>query len=344
MDVQPEPRDDAPHGDGSRWHDAGVLIAGPATTDAEESWDAWWTSAGGKAARRPPPVLDAGKQSVFIAQTAPPRAAIREELVARIQMAEDFVYLENYGIYDPAVITALGQKLKSKRDAGREFEALLLVPHQSLAPQYAWLHYVTYCHLSFMSCSSFSFVEGPNTYTVSKAVDGKTAWSFDYAGGAFGIGNWYEDSTVSWDTGSTSIRNIRAFTGETLMFTLGSARAGNPNEFDHVYLHGKVAIIDDAFAMVGSASFTPRSLVQDGEVAAFIHGDSVASFRAALWSEYFGGSAPAAAGFGAGARANHGSAAGGKLTAGQLYVMPLQFSVPQKEPRGVESWLGTELR
>ena len=36
--------------------------------------------------------------------------------------------------------------------------------------------------------------------------------------------------------------------------------------------------------------------------------------------------------------------AGGKLAVGKLYVMPLQFSVPQREPGTAMPWLGTDQR
>ena len=344
LNVHSSYKDASPHS-GNGWHDLALQLAGPATNGIEAQWEAQWALVQGGPRKGPAAASSRGSQSVFVGVTDPPKLSLRDELVTRIQTANDFVYMENYGIFEPEVITALGHRIRAKRDAGQDFYVLLLVPNQSLGAQYAWLHYVTYCHLSFMNCTSFSFVNGANTVTVSRAADGKSMWAFDYSGSAFGIGNWYENSTVSWDTGSASIRDIRGFQGETLLYSLEHCSgAGIPNPMSHVYVHSKAAIIDDVFAVVGSANFTPRGMRQDGEIAAFIHGDSVAKLRESLWNEHFNGKYPNPAYFWGAVRDNHVARAAGKLIPGQLYVMPLQFTGLQKEPSGTDPWLGADQR
>ena len=337
-------RDSAPHA-GNGWHDLAVQVSGPATLDLEAQWQAKWAMTQGGKARGPSKVADRGSDSVFVAATQPPKLAVREELIARIQSANDYVYMENHGIFDPAIVSALGERIKAKKDAGEPFRVILLLPHQALSTEHAWLHYLTFCHLSFMSCDSFSFDDAGTLRSVSRAMDGPMAWHFDYAGDQFGLGSWHEGSTVSWDTGAVSVKQIRGFAGETLLYTLEHcASAGPPNTFSHVQVHSKLAIIDDLFAAVGSADFTPRGMQQDAELTAFIHGDSVKAFRERLWSEYFAGAVPTPQEWWGAVRKNREAVAGGKLTLGQLYIMPLQFSVPQREPGAPAPWLGADQR
>jgi phosphatidylserine/phosphatidylglycerophosphate/cardiolipin synthase-like enzyme len=61
-----------------------------------------------------------------------------------------------------------------------------------------------------------------------------------------------------------------------------------------IYVHAKVAIVDDEWVTVGSANLNDRGLVTDGEINAVVHDPGLARrLRAELWAEHLG-MAPAA--------------------------------------------------
>ena len=345
LNVHSNYRDTAPHPNAFPWHDAAVQVTGPATVMIETHWDTNWALTNGAAPQGPSFVGAMGNQSVFVGETDGPTnvKTIQAELIARIQAANDYVYMENYGIFDPDVITALAQKVRAKFEAGQPFAALLVVPDLSLGGDYNWLHFVTYVHLSFMRCTAFTYDDGGVIKTVRRAADGLNTWQFNYAGGVFGIGNWYEDSTVRWDTNSTEIKNIRSFTNDTPLYTvLRCDNAAVPNGVTAVYIHDKLGMADDAFSWVGSANFTPRSMVQDGELTCFIAGNGVPALRTTLWAEYFAGGAPAPAGFLGAATANAAARAAGTLAPGRCYAVPLNLFPPPAIPGGPDTWVGAE--
>jgi phosphatidylserine/phosphatidylglycerophosphate/cardiolipin synthase-like enzyme len=78
---------------------------------------------------------------------------------------------------------------------------------------------------------------------------------------------------------------MKAFPEKVHVFTL----KGDGPEAMHSYVHSKVWIIDDVYALVGSANCNRRSLTHDSEVIAGIYDvDWVKKFRIALWSELLG--------------------------------------------------------
>lgn len=56
-----------------------------------------------------------------------------------------------------------------------------------------------------------------------------------------------------------------------------------------IYVHSKLLVVDDAFALVGSANFNGRSMLVDTEIGvAWTGGSSVAKFRKQLWKHALG--------------------------------------------------------
>jgi phosphatidylserine/phosphatidylglycerophosphate/cardiolipin synthase-like enzyme len=61
------------------------------------------------------------------------------------------------------------------------------------------------------------------------------------------------------------------------------------NQYESIYIHSKVAIIDEEWMTIGSANCGPRSLEYDTELNAFTNDvKQVVSFRKELWSEHLG--------------------------------------------------------
>lgn len=75
---------------------------------------------------------------------------------------------------------------------------------------------------------------------------------------------------------------------EARVHTFGlTAWNGTTNEYEDIYIHAKVALIDDEWMTIGSANTGPRSLQYDTELNAFTNDiRQVIAFRRQLWSEH----------------------------------------------------------
>ena len=79
--------------------------------------------------------------------------------------------------------------------------------------------------------------------------------------------------------------------GDHERFTLaGIARNGHePGDYQHAYVHAKIALIDDVWATIGSANIANRSFYGDTELnASFWHRPTVAELRRDLLLEHLG--------------------------------------------------------
>jgi phosphatidylserine/phosphatidylglycerophosphate/cardiolipin synthase-like enzyme len=101
---------------------------------------------------------------------------------------------------------------------------------------------------------------------------------------------------------------------------LGGGGAAGTTTTSYAYIHSKVAIIDDKYAVIGSANFNPRSMSVDGELDAFITWDSVKGFRKKLWDEWFPGHSVEPATWESRVSTNE----GGILTAGRHWVLSIR--------------------
>lgn len=204
--------------------------------------------------------------------------------------------------------------------------------------------------MSTASCDAVTYTNSSGTTaTAIKA----TTQNWQFIRGT--KGDWYKDAKITLDAGSNHIEipvaNIQSFTGDTPLYMLA-----NPG--GTVYVHSKVAIIDDLYACVGSANFGPRSMTLDDELSAFMEGQWAAKFRQDLWSEYFKGGvvgatgpwtptsppAPGSTGITPGdwwrtAQSNQGKTPG----AGQILVLPIPIvSYPTKPPSGTSYFAGPD--
>jgi len=79
-------------------------------------------------------------------------------------------------------------------------------------------------------------------------------------------------------------------------YTCGIGPGQRAFTYHPIYLHAKVAIIDDAWCIVGSANLNERGLIGDTELNAVVRDAAVArALRLELWSEHLGLSAEALA-------------------------------------------------
>lgn len=70
-------------------------------------------------------------------------------------------------------------------------------------------------------------------------------------------------------------------------YTSGLSSGVTPFTYRPVYVHAKVAIVDDEWLMVGSANLNDRGLITDSEIDALVHYPMVArDLRQHLWAEH----------------------------------------------------------
>jgi phosphatidylserine/phosphatidylglycerophosphate/cardiolipin synthase-like enzyme len=356
LNMEMDERDRAPHSMPGKYHDIAVEFSGPSTVDVETDFNDRWRRGRGAQPSKPEgpgPVVPPGPdpQAIYVGTTdtdttpmlgvgvgplglpydvVPTKSLeLKAELLACIKGAESYVYMENYSIHDAEIIQALGEKIAAKKAAGQPFYAILLTRDPAAELVYSWLHYITYLQLSFMSCDALNYVDQPNHLTgVQRSAT--TAWSFERAG------KWYQDSKFTWTSsgasGSAGVSQLPTFVGpETPLYKalyVGGGGAAGATTTNYVYIHSKVAIIDDKYAAIGSANFNPRSMNVDGELDAFITGDSVKGFRKKLWDEWFPGDSVEPATWESRVSTNE----GGILTAGRHWVLSIRPSEYAKGP------------
>ncbi|MGI9590445.1 MAG: phospholipase D-like domain-containing protein [Myxococcota bacterium] len=90
--------------------------------------------------------------------------------------------------------------------------------------------------------------------------------------------------------GSQPFWDSLAALGEHPHFTLaGIAASRGPADLQHVYVHAKIALVDDSWATIGSANVGNRSFYGDTELnASFWHGPTVRALRDELFGEHLG--------------------------------------------------------
>jgi len=70
---------------------------------------------------------------------------------------------------------------------------------------------------------------------------------------------------------------------------VGLASHRGRNDYQHVYVHAKIALVDDVWATIGSTNIGNRSFYGDTELnASFWHGPTVRSLRQQLFAEHIG--------------------------------------------------------
>jgi phosphatidylserine/phosphatidylglycerophosphate/cardiolipin synthase-like enzyme len=351
LNMEMAERDQPLHTTPGKYHDIAVEFSGPATPDVENDFNNRWERAmGGDSSEGPGPIVPPGAhpQAIYVGTTntdttpvhfptgeggidvVPPTSfGLKEELLACIKDAENYIYMENYSIHDPDLIGAIGEKIAAKKAANQPFYTILLTRGPAMDETYSWLHYVTYLHLSFMSCDALNYVDASNHWTGVARSD-TTTWKFERDG------SWYEKSKFTWTRNgnlqSASIDQHPSFVGPEIPLYQAICVSNSPSgktTTNPVYLHGKVAIVDDTYTAIGSANFNPRSMNEDGELDAFIKGDSVKGFREKLWDEWFPGESVTPDRWNDRVSTNE----GGILTAGRHWVRSIhQFEYAKTPP------------
>lgn len=349
---------------GHTWHDTGVRLRGPATDAVEAEWARRWHKSGHHVVANTTPQNvygPVGGQTVGvrIATTSSEgwrrEPDIQRELVGLIAGANQYLYFENYGFSDPTLIDALAARIRAAAPAAPPPVVLNLawprppLPFPPVSP-YDYLDYISWVKLALQDCASVDVPDPANpggppvnvpraTATVWRIRESWNTWSAARSVTATVHNRWLEQDALEWQlpgggVHATRLTEIVGVTGGLRFYT--TARATSAMTLEPVYLHSKLALFDDRYAVVGTANFTYRSMVYDGEMVAIIDNPSVATaIRQALLPHFntAGGPALTPTNFAAVAAANRVLYTNHNLAGGNaLYVLPLELGDYSRVP------------
>jgi phosphatidylserine/phosphatidylglycerophosphate/cardiolipin synthase-like enzyme len=347
---------------GHTWHDTGVRLRGPATDAVEAEWMRRWRKSGLEIALNATPQntyapVGGDTVKVTVATTNAEgwfrEPDIQRELVRHIGQAKDYIYFENYGFSDPTLVDALSSRFRA---AAKNPPPSLFVnlawpsppsPYPPVEP-YDFLDYISWSKVALQTCASVDVPDPSNPAgpAVNVPREGALTWQVRESGNAWSslrslmstaVNRWMEQDALVWQLPGgpvhhTLLTDIVAIHGGVPFYT--SARAVGASTLEPVYLHSKLALFDDRVAVVGTANFTYRSMVYDGEIALIIENQAVATgIRQTLFT-HFNTAGPVLdpSTFAATAAANRAAYATGGLYAGNLYVLPLEMGDYTKTP------------
>lgn len=261
-------------------HDAGVIFGGPAVHAVESEWDRRWRKSGkprkgttslstpdplvGRLEgqlRAPLPVSNAKTNvSLTIATTnaenwAGKQKHIQEELVRIIGLAKYYIYLEGMILSDGVLVDALIRRI---RETSGRIGILAVIPLPGDEPHNDFLSFMTAQKLAFVSSKSVGTTAlGP---IEKRTVNTKGRFTSRSQG--------FDENTAF------NLADLKDFEGGVNLYSPMRRHRGKAVP---IYVHSKLAIIDDAVAAVGSANWNYRSMNYDGELTVFIESPAAAA-------------------------------------------------------------------
>jgi len=279
-----------------------------------------------------------------------PIRQIQKEMVDRIGAAQTYVYIENFTLHDIAVVEALSQKLA---DMASACLVIVMLPHPPIgeAAQEPMIR-CTYA-LLLLSANAWTQLTYESFTVTTEYINGMqipvktptgptTIQSTQVTNVQFSFGESVYDTRVTYQQGgSTQEFYVREITSMTPVATSSSSRllycsparyfgtvqadntagaiTGWPANYRGVYIHSKLALFDDASAIIGSGNFNGRSMMYDGEMSVLVDDTTTAAaIRSALFSHW--GVPSTSAGWYSAMNAFATSP-----TAGSIGVLPLAF-------------------
>ncbi|HEV7919196.1 MAG TPA: IPT/TIG domain-containing protein [Thermoanaerobaculia bacterium] len=312
---------DAAHANGT-WHDAAVRLVGPATDDVEAEWVRRWKKADVTARQWMWDAIGAAgtvrarnfawSSAVTVRQTA---VTIRENttkqnnhvdnrtvtiattravgetrythildlLLAKINAANTFIYMENYHFGDPQIVRAIYTRHETRRLAGVDMPVVIIVPRQGGGSGYlnrrSWLQLAlrlrTLAGAQKVTRVHYDLGAGAGPQSVDPALC--NAWTVDDAFVTDPDTVWFEEDSLTFQLilgGGPVVVPFGSILSVEANFHLYACLSKARQDF--IYTHGKIAIIDDTL-VVGSANWSYRSMQYDAEISAFIDSPAVAA-------------------------------------------------------------------
>lgn len=238
---------------------------------------------------------------------------IRDGLIGRIAAARSWLYFENFAFFDPVIVNALVQA----QQANASLKLVVAVPYPNKAIRSGLFSaerpdsretavgaYLTAKALLILKLAAGEYTDLTCQGTVYQAVN-ITNLSIDinpkdlfYSTMTFNYNGSTTATTlqIALITAMTEANSnprvmfcspVRRFSSDPTPGKDGGTLPGYANTLRAIYVHSKLALIDDAVALIGSANFNRRSMEGDEELSVFISdAATVASIRQALFTHW----------------------------------------------------------
>lgn len=286
------------------WHDTAVELKGPATIAVEREWLRRWRK---RSIVKTSPVqarLDMQPKArdgsaVEILTTNSERLSretdIRKALCERIASAEYYVFLENYVLSDPGLVSALADRMRANK------KLVVLFVTGKKPDMYSFLNRISLLKLTVAAGGAGILEIRRGKTSVRKSFN-------DYfREGKILEGNFSNPDLIDQtallanpfmakdafqfkapeDTKPTKVAlpDIRDALSDRVFYCY-PVHPFLPEGKESLYVHSKLVLVDDDTAFIGSANLSYRSMVYDGEMCACIHGDAAKRIRIDLFKHY----------------------------------------------------------
>jgi len=278
------------------WHDAQVMLTGAAVLDVEQNLRQRWDASAGRVQQRiqPPGDLIRGMRgaiekrgdhpwektpSALHVVPAPDAHTQANQSEGRLQIVRTIPALTYR--FAPGGIYGIAQWYQQ---AVRRAERFIY-----LESQYFWVEgppKLNFTRLGWESRKMRALVE-----ELAAAAERGVSIAMllpDHPN----IGRAVTDATIEWLRShaphATAANRLRFYTLAT-----SSAADDGAMRYRPVYVHAKIGIVDDRWAIVGSANLNSRGMSHDAEMCVTIEQDAFASgLRQILWTEHMGAPLP----------------------------------------------------
>jgi phosphatidylserine/phosphatidylglycerophosphate/cardiolipin synthase-like enzyme len=243
--------------------------------------------------------------NVLVTNGETPRLTqIRDGLVAAIANARTYAYFENCAFYDASLVRALAQKYAQPSST---FQTIALIPQPVARPDGTQAAYFALSKAAWSALLvamgtweavtvPLGVVTGKTTVQRSECSRWWLEWDERISHTALQV--MFDDEPPAYRIPVTQLLDVR--TSETRATLCGPARCfatpprtdqnalpAWPPNYRYLYVHSKLALFDDATAFVGSANFTERSMLIDGELSVSVSdGPTVVGIREALFGHW----------------------------------------------------------
>lgn len=258
--LRANPKDGVPHA----WHDTHTMIEGTAALDVEFNFYQRWNEV-------------VNRHKLPAEQLVPePERVPRSALPHRFVQITRTIPVETYQFAPKEGIQGIAQMYANAFSNARQFVYL--------ENQYFWLH-------AFLGLEIADF--GPNNAEMENNMH-LLAQALERGASVIMVLPDHPNVARSFtDIGLSHLRkhapNATA-AGRIQVFCLAtSIRLEDKEHYRPVYVHAKVAIIDDLWSTIGSANLNNRGMRDDAEInVAVLHTDFARDLRILLWAEHLG--------------------------------------------------------
>jgi phosphatidylserine/phosphatidylglycerophosphate/cardiolipin synthase-like enzyme len=219
-----------------------------------------------------------------------PITQIRDALLQYISQATRYIYFENQGFADGQLVSALVRQLIGVP----ALQLIVMVPAQWRRSD-GTLELNTYYALTSVAMAAIHLQIQWTTLTYRTATGGSSTISNSQPVSVFVNPNDIYSSYCVCGGITIYLYNITAITGTSprIMFScparyFATAPAtplktipGYKDNYRAIYIHSKLALFDDRVVLLGSANFTTRSLMSDGEMSVAVNDAPTAAAIAA---------------------------------------------------------------